>query len=129
MFANCQSGGMDKAPADVCHTPPLGIPMPYPNEAYGPDAYPNITNIIYVGGAVHNLNTVIRLSHHDDPGAFLGVFTKMVKGWSIHTTGANKVVICGAPITRVSSCSMTNAFNAPGSRVLPSQTKILILAG
>ena len=129
MFANCQAGGMDLAPADVCKTPPLGIPIPYPNQANGPEAIPNIPNIIYVGGPVHNLNTIIPVSHNDEPGSMGGVASGTVAAFSKHITGANKVIIQGAPITRMTSVNQTNANNTVGSRITPSQTKILILAG
>jgi hypothetical protein len=128
MFANCQAGGMDLAPADVCKTPPLGIPVPYANQANGSEAIPNVPNFIYVGGPVHNMNTIIPVTHNDEPGSMGGVASGTVAALSRHVTGANTIIIQGAPITRMTSVNLPNAQNTAGTRIAPSQTKILILA-
>lgn len=129
MFANCQAGGIDLSPADICKTPPLGIPIPYPNTANGSEAIPNVPHIIYVGGPVHNLNTLIPVTHNDEAGSMGGVASGMVAGPSRHVTGANKIIVRGAPITRMTSINLPNGQNTAGVRLSPSQTKILILAG
>jgi hypothetical protein len=128
MFANSQAGGMDLAPADVCKTPPFGQPIPYPNVANGPEAIPNVPNIIYVGGPVHNLNTIIPVTHNDEPGSMGGVASGTVAAQSKHVTGANKIIIQGAPISRMTSVNLPNSQNTAGTRITPSQTKILILS-
>ncbi|HEY4082587.1 MAG TPA: DUF4150 domain-containing protein [Burkholderiaceae bacterium] len=129
MFANCQAGGMDLAPCDVCKTPPLAIPIPYTNIANGAEAVPNVPTIIYVGGPVHNLNTVIPVTHGDEAGSMGGIASGTVAAQSRHVTGASTIIIQGAPITRMSSVNLPNQQNTSGSRLSPSQTKILILAG
>jgi len=128
MFANCQAGGLDLAPSDVCKTPPFGIPVAYPNQANGPEAIPNVPNIIYVGGPVHNLNTIIPVTHNDEAGSMGGVASGTVAALSRHVTGANTFIIQGAPITRMTSVNLPNSQNTSGTRVAPSQTKILILS-
>ena len=120
---------MDFTESNVCKTPPLGSPIAYPNQANGNEAIPNVPNIIYVGGPVHNMNTTIPSSHGDDAGSMGGVASGTVKGQSKHTSGANTIIIQGSPITRMSSNSSPNSQNTSGARVVPSQTKILILAG
>ena len=129
MFANCQAKGTDLAPADVCKTPPTSDPVAYANEAYGNEAIPNIPNIIWVGGPVHNLNTIIPVSHNDEPGSEGGIVSGTVASKSQHITGSNAVIIMGAPVTRLTSENLTNSNNAQGTRISPSQTKILVLAG
>ena len=47
---------------------------------------------------------------------------------SRHTMGSRKVLIKGAPVTRLTSPTMQNRINARGMTVVPSQTKVLILA-
>lgn len=128
MFANSQAGGVDFAPADVCKTPPFATPVPYPNQANGSEAITNIPNIIYVGGPVHNLNTVIPVTHNDEPGSMGGVASGTVASMSKHVSGANKIIIQGAPISRMTSVNLPNNQNTAGTRIAPSQTKILILA-
>lgn len=128
MFANSQAGGMDLAPCDVCKTPPFATPIPYPNMANGPEAIPNVPHIIYVGGPVHNLNTIIPVTHNDEPGSMGGVASGTIAALSRHVTGANKIIIQGAPITRMTSVNLPNLQNTIGIRIAPSQTKILILS-
>lgn len=129
MFANCQAKGKDLAPSDVCKTPPGSTPVPYPNEAKGNEAIPNIPNIIWVGGPVHNLNTIIPTTHNDEPGSELGVASGTVSSKSQHQSGASRIIIKGAPVSRLTSPNQTNSNNTTGTRVEPSQTKILVLAG
>lgn len=129
MFANCQAKGTDIAGSDVCKTPPDAHPVSYTNIAKGNEAIPNIPNIIWVGGPVHNMNTIIPVTHDDEPGSEGGIVSGTVAAKSQHLTGANKLIIMGAPVTRVTSINLTNLDNTVGSRVEPSQTKILVLAG
>jgi hypothetical protein len=128
MFANCQAGGIDMAPSDVCKTPPWGTPVAYPNQANGSEAIPNVTTIIFVGGPVHNLNTVIPVTHSDEAGTMGGVASGIFAAQSKHTTGASTIVIQGSPVTRMNSVNLPNSQNTAGTRLSPSQTKILILS-
>ncbi|HYP86483.1 MAG TPA: DUF4150 domain-containing protein [Variovorax sp.] len=127
MYANCQAGGQDLAPSDVCATPPLGIPISYVNTANGPEAIPNIPTIVYVGGPVHNMNTVIPVTHGDEPGSMGGVASGTVASSSRHVTGADFFLINGAPITRMTSVNLPNSQNTSGTRIQPSQTKIMVI--
>jgi hypothetical protein len=127
MFANCQAGGQDLAPADVCKTPPVGIPIPYANIANGNEAIPNNPTIIWGGGPVHNLNTEIPVTHNDEPGSMGGVASGTVAARSKHVTGVNNILINGAPVTRMTSVNLPNNQNTNGNRISPSQTKILVL--
>lgn len=129
MFANCQAKGKDLAPSDMCLTPPMRTSQAYPNEAHGNEAIPNIPNIIWVGGPVHNLNTIIPITHNDEPGSDGGVASGTVAAQSQHQSGASRVIIMGAPVSRLTSPNQTNSNNTTGTRVEPSQTKILVLAG
>ncbi|AYA40075.1 DUF4150 domain-containing protein [Xenorhabdus nematophila] len=129
MFANTQSGGMDMATPDICLTPmPFPVPVPYPNTAQGATGISNAMNILFMGCPAHNLATSIPMTTGDNAGVSLGVASGMVMGPSRHTMGANSVLIKGTPATRLSSCTMQNSTNAVGSRIVPSQTKVLISA-
>ena len=44
MFANSQMMGMDLGFPDVCLTPPVPVPVPYPNIAMGPMGVPAAYN-------------------------------------------------------------------------------------
>lgn len=129
MFANCQLMGMDLAFPDVCLTPtPVPVPIPYPNIAMGPTAIPNNPTVLFMGGPAHNLATSIPMTNGDNAGVNMGVASGTVMGPSRHLTGAFTVLINGAPATRLTSMSLQNSTNAPGVRIVPSQTLVLMLA-
>ncbi len=130
MFANAQMMGTDTGFPDVCLTPsPAGpVPVPYPNIAMGPTAVPNVLNILFMGTPAHNLGTTIPLTNGDNAGLATGVASGTVMGPSRHLTGAFSVLVKGMPATRLTSMSLQNNTNAPGCRVVPSQTKVLLLA-
>ena len=130
MFANCQLMGMDLAFPDVCLTPagPAVAPVPYPNIAMAPMAIPTVFNVLIEGGLAHNLATTVPLTNGDNAGVAMGVASGTVMGPSRHLTGAFSLLMGGVPITRLSSMSLQNNTNAPGARIVPSQTKVLVLA-
>ncbi len=130
MFANAQKMGTDLAFPDVCLTPtPAGpVPVPYPNIATGTMAIPNVLNILFDATPAHNMATTIPLTNGDNAGVNTGVASGTVMGPSRHLTGAFTVLIKGMPATRMTSMSLQNSTNAPGCRLAPSQTRILILA-
>jgi hypothetical protein len=121
--------GMDLAFPDVCLTPtPVPVPIPYPNIAMGPTAIPNNPTVLFMGGPAHNLATSIPMTNGDNAGVNMGVASGTVMGPSRHLTGAFTVLINGAPATRLTSMSLQNSTNAPGVRIVPSQTLVLMLA-
>ena len=132
MFANCQMMGTDMAFPDVCLTPappaPAPIPIPYPNVAMGPMAIPNVPNVLIMGMPAHNMATTIPMTNGDNPGVAMGVASATVMGPSRHLTGAFTVLIMGQPATRLTSMSLQNSTNAPGCRIVPSQSLVLLLA-
>lgn len=130
MFANCQLMGTDMAFPDVCLTPsPAGpVPIPYPNIAMGSMAIPNLPTILFAGAPAHNMGTTIPISNGDNPGVGTGVVSHLVMGPCRHSTGAFTVLLKGLPATRMTSVSTQNNMNAVGCRLVPSQSKILLLA-
>lgn len=132
MFANTQMMGQDFGFPDVCLTPappaPAPVPIPYPNIAMGPTAIPNVPTVLFMGAPAHNLATTIPLTNGDNAGIATGVASGMVMGPSRHLTGAFTVLVKGMPATRLTSVSLQNSTNAPGCRIVPSQTKVLLLA-
>ena len=132
MFANTQMMGMDMAFPDVCITPafPSPIPIPYPNMAMGPTANPGTASrkVFINMMSVHTLRTEIPMTNGDNAGVNFGVASGRVMGPSRHLTGAFSVLIEGMPASRLTSTSIQNGTNAPGMRIVPSQTKVLLLA-
>ena len=130
MFMNSQMGGMDMAFPDVCLTPavPSPIPVPYPNIAMGPTAVPSQTKVFIMAMPAHNLGTTTPLTNGDNAGVATGVASGTVMGPTRHLTAAFTVILEGMPATRLTSTSLQNSTNAPGARLVPSQTKVLVLA-
>ncbi len=132
MFANCQLMGTDTGFPDVCLTPappsPSPVPLPYPNIAMGPMGVPAAYNILFMGAPAHNMSTSIPLTNGDNAGLATGVASATVMGPSRHLNGAFTVLVGGMPATRLTSMSLQNSTNAPGTRLAPSQVKILILS-
>ena len=104
------------------------VPVPYPNIATGTMAIPNVLNILFDATPAHNMATTIPLTNGDNAGLNTGVASGTVMGPSRHLTGAFTVLIKGMPATRMTSMSLQNSTNAPGCRLAPSQTRILMLA-
>ena len=134
MFANTQAAGTDNGFPDVCLTPappaPAPVPIPYPNIASGPMAVPNVTNILFNCAPAHNMGTSIPMTSGDNAGVGTGVASGMVMGKASPTTASMKVLIAGKPATRLSMTSVGNGTNCPtNTRLVPSQSKILVLAG
>lgn len=131
MFANSQMGGMSFAFPDVCLTPsPVGpVPIPYPNIATTSTAIPAQFTTIVTCAPMHNMNTVVPMSNGDNAGVATGVASGVVMGPERHVTAAFTVLLSGAPVTRMTSMSIQNSTNAPGAQIVPSQTKVIVLAG
>ncbi|MEY4575931.1 MAG: hypothetical protein RL701_634 [Pseudomonadota bacterium] len=132
MFANTQLAGIDTAFPDVCLTPtPAGVPVPipYPNIASGNMAVPAVYHVLMACAPAHNLGSIVPLTNGDNAGLAMGVASGTVMGPSRHLTGAFTVLVGGMPISRLTSTTLQNSTNAVGARLVPSQTKVLILAG
>ena len=52
MFANSQLAGMSITFPDICKTPPVGIPIPYPNFSFHIMATGFVILTVLAGGAV-----------------------------------------------------------------------------
>jgi hypothetical protein len=128
MFANSQMMGMDLGFPDVCLTPPVPVPVPYPNIAMGPMGVPAAYNVLFMCTPAHNLSTTVVMTNGDNAGLMTGVASGTVMGPARHMTAANTVLVGGVPATRVSSASLQNNTNCPGARLAPSQLKVLLLA-
>jgi hypothetical protein len=128
MFANTQMMGLDLGFPDVCLTPPVPLPIPYPNLALGPMGVPAVYNVLFMCAPAHNLTTTIVMSNGDNTGIALGVASGTVMGPARHLTAAFTVLVGGMPATRLTSVALQNSTNCPGMRLVPSQIKVLLLA-
>ena len=127
MFANTQLGGMNFGFPDVCLTPPVPVPVPYPNMAFGPMGIPAAYNVLFMATPAHHILTTVPLSVGDQPGIALGVASGSVMGPSRNITASFTCLVGGLPATRLTSMSLQNSTNCPGMRIVPSQLKVLLL--
>jgi hypothetical protein len=128
MFANTQMGGMNFGIPDVCLTPPVPLPIPYPNFSLGPMGVPFVPIVLYGGTPSHNLATIVPISMGDNPGIATGVASGTVMGPTRSITAAATVLVGGLPGTRLTSINIQNSTNSPGMRIVPSQVRVLLLA-
>ena len=128
MFATTILPGLYLGFPDVCLTPPMAIPIPYPNLALPPLGVPAVYEILYMCTPAHNFATTIVMSLGDTPGVMLGVASGMVMGPSRNLTGAFTVLTGGLPTARMTSIGITNLTNCPNVDIVPSQIKVLLLA-
>ncbi|MDE1183225.1 DUF4150 domain-containing protein [Paraburkholderia sp.] len=127
VMVNSSAAGCNDA-VSVNKTPPVGVPVPYDNNAQRPLAIPNVSNVLVAAAPAHNLATIIPVTTGDAPGSMGGVVSGTVSSLSRNINGANTVLLHGMPTTRMTDPTQQNATNAIGTGS-PSQTHILNLAG
>lgn len=128
MFANTSMAGMSLATPDVCLTPPVPVPIPYPNIAQTPLGVPPAVNVLISAAPAHNLGTIVPLTNGDEPGVACGVVSGTVMGPSRHITASFTTLFAGLPATRLTDVTMQNSTNIVGATIVPSQVKVLVLA-
>jgi hypothetical protein len=128
MFGNSMMGGLNLGFPDVCLTPPVPEPIPYPNLSIGPMAVPAVYNVLWCCTPALNLLSTNVMSQGDDPGIALGLVSHLVMGPTRPVTGAFTVLVGGIPATRLTSINEQNLFNSPGMSITPSQLNVLLLA-
>ncbi len=130
MFANSQRGGVNLAFPDVCKTPAaqFPIPFPYPNLSLGTAGLGFVPIVLWGGTPTHTLVTTVPVSAGDNAGVEGGLASGTDMGPTRHLTASFTVLVGGMPGTRMTSISMQNNTNAVGAALVPSQTKVILLA-
>ncbi len=109
MLAKTSAGGLCIAFPDVCLTPappsPSPVPVPYPNVGTAPP-----------------------MTNGDNAGLGTGIASGTVMAPARTMTGAFTVLVGGMPLARLTSVTLQNSTNAPGAKVVPSVTNVLVLA-
>lgn len=128
MFGNSLGGGVNIGFPDVCLTPPVAVPIPYPNISLGPVGFPPAFKIFWSGTPSHNLMTTPMISNGDNPGvAGFGVVSHLIMSPTRPIIGAFTMLLMGLPATRLTTINIQNTLNAPGMTLVPSQVKVIIL--
>lgn len=128
MFANTLMVGVNIGFPDVCLTPPVGVPIPYPNISLGVLGLPPVFPVLFGGTPAHNFMTTVVISLGDTPGLMLGVASGMVMGPTRYLTAAFTVLTGGMPTPRMTSLVIMNSTNCIGMSIVPCQFKVLLLA-
>jgi len=117
---------------DVCLTPappaPAPIPIPYPNIGLDPTNVGFVPNVLMTCVPAHNMGTRPPMTNGDNAGLATGVASGTVMGPARTVTGAFTVLVGGMPLARLTSITIQNSTNAPGAKVVPSVTNVLVLA-
>jgi len=131
MFANTNMGCTNSATApDVCKTPPLAVPVPYPNIALSTMHIPNVPNVIISGGLAENLLTPGTISNGDEPGVLGGVVSGVFIGPDTPVLGSLKVLMGTAFATHLTGLTTHNGKvpNTVGMTISPAQACVVILS-
>jgi hypothetical protein len=132
MLAKTSAGGLCTAFPDVCLTPappaPAPIPIPYPNIGADPTNVGFVPNVLMTCAPAHNMGTQPPMTNGDNAGVGTGVASGTVMGPARTITAAFTVLVGGMPLARLTSVTIQNNTNAPGAKVVPSVTNVLVLA-
>ena len=128
MFANIILFVMNFAFPDVCLTPPLGEPIPYPNFAFSSTHIPSQFNILIGGGLAENLLTQGTISQGDDAGVLLGVVSHTEMGPDRYLMGSFKVAFGAVFATRLTSLTTANMCNMVGLTIVPAQFVVMVMS-
>lgn len=132
MLAKTSAGGLCIAFPDVCLTPappsPSPVPVPYPNVGADPTNTGFVPHVLLTCTPAHNLATAPPMTNGDNAGLGTGVASGTVMAPARTMTGAFTVLVGGMPLARLTSVTVQNSTNAPGAKVVPSATNVLVLA-
>jgi hypothetical protein len=128
MFGNSQMGGVNIGFPDICLTPPVAIPIPYPNISLGPVGFPPAFKIFWMCTPSHNILTMPLFSLGDTPGVMgFGVVSHLIMSPTRPIIGAFTMLLMGLPATRLTTINIQNTLNCPGMTLVPAQIKVIIL--
>jgi hypothetical protein len=118
---------MDFGFPDVCRTPPLAIPLPYPNFALAPTSIPTQFQTLILCMPAHNVTTIKPISMGDNAGLLGGMVSQLDMGPSTHTMFVTNVLMGGPPATKMLNMTMQNGVNINGMTIVPSQPVVMML--
>lgn len=132
MLAKTSAGGMCLAFPDVCLTPappaPAPVPIPYPNIGIEPTNTGFVPNVLITCTPAHTMGTSPPMTNGDNTGVGTGIASGTVMGTARTVTAAFSVLVGGKPLARLTSITVQNSTNAPGAKIVPSVTNVLVMA-
>jgi hypothetical protein len=127
VFTNTQMPGMDMAFPDVCRTPPIAEPLPYPNIAVHSVAVPTQFETLILCMPAHNVATIKMLSQGDDAGVLGGMVSQLDMGPSTNVDFVVNVLMGGPPATKMTNMTIQNGINTVGLTLVPCQEVVMML--
>ena len=127
MYISTFGPGMSNAMPDVCKTPPLAIPAPFPNLAPNAMAVPTYFTIMINCMPELNLGSMYAITNGDQAGTMGGVASGTIMGPGRPVKGSMVVFVGGMPSWRLMDPTIQNLTNAPGVTMVPSQTTKIVL--
>jgi hypothetical protein len=87
-----------------------------------------VPNVLMTCAPAHNMGTQPPMTNGDNAGVATGVASGTVMGPARTVTAAFTVLVGGKPLARLTSVTVQNNTNAPGAKIVPSVTNVLVLA-
>lgn len=127
MYSTIFALGMSQGVPDVCKTPPLAIPAPFPNIAPNVTVLPGYMTVLIMGMPELNLLGMHLLSSGDEGGTLGGVVSQILIGPCRPTLGSLSVFVAGVGVWRQLDPTIHNLGNCPGVTMVSGQTVKLVL--
>ena len=112
---------MSQGLPDVCKTPPLAVPAPFPNMGQNALAVPTYFTICINAMPELNMTAMYAITNGDEGGTMGGVASGVVMGPGRCTLGSQVVFVAGQPVWRLTAMTLQNLTNVPGTTTVPSQ--------
>ena len=129
MLGSTQLMGLDLAFPDVCLTPPVLLPIPYPDMGLPMMAIPIAVTILFTGGFAHNMMTTTPITLGDFPGVGTGVLSHTVVAPARRLIlNSYTTFLFGTPANRLCCIGPQNWINTIGFSLIPGTLAVLFLA-
>lgn len=119
--------GMSIGTPDVCMTPPLAIPAPFPNIASNAMVVPTYFTVMINGMPELNIGAMHAITSGDEAGVMGGVASGMIIGTARPLMGSTTYFVGGMPSWRLTAPTLHNLANAPGVTSVPGQTVKIVI--
>lgn len=121
MFVSTFGAGMSQGMPDVCMTPPLAIPAPFPNLGQNALAIPTYFTIAINAMPELSMTAMYAITNGDEGGTMGGVASGIIMGPGRCMLGSQVVFVAGQPVWRLTAMTLQNLSNVPGMTSVPSQ--------
>lgn len=127
MFVSTFGPGLSLGMPDVCKTPPLAIPAPFPNNAMNVAVVPGYFTVMIMGMPELNMVSMHPITLGDEGGAMGGVVSQIIIGPCMCTLPSMIMFVGGTPVWRLTAVTVHNLANAPGTTTVPSQAVMQVM--